>query len=82
MDKTIPSTDIEMQSSENNAIVTSSNGGSEISESDENAKSYRKNKGMESSVFRFHNVNFVVGKDEKEKHILQDVSGKVKYGRK
>jgi hypothetical protein len=38
--------------------------------------------GMESSILRFKNVNFVVGKGEKEKHILRDVSGTVKWGRK
>lgn len=27
-------------------------------------------------------MNFVVGKGDKEKYILQDVSGKVKWGRK
>jgi hypothetical protein len=38
--------------------------------------------GMDSSVLRFKNVNFTVGKGEKERHILTDVSGKVKWGRK
>ena len=33
-----------------------------------------------SSVLRFKDVNFVVGKGEKQKFILQDVSGKVKWG--
>ena len=37
---------------------------------------------MDSSVLRFKDVNFVVGKGDKEKYILQDVSGKVKWGRK
>ena len=82
MSKTITSADVEMQVAKTNATVTNTKSDSERSESDGNAKSYRKNKGMESSVFRFHNVNFVVGKDDKQKHILQDVSGKVKYGRK
>ena len=36
--------------------------------------------GMESSVFRFKNVNFIVGAKDKEKHILRDVSGTVKWG--
>jgi len=36
--------------------------------------------GMESSVLRFQDVNFVVGSGDKQKHILQDVSGKVKHG--
>lgn len=35
---------------------------------------------MESSVLKFQNVNFVVGKGEKQKNILTDVSGKVKWG--
>jgi hypothetical protein len=38
--------------------------------------------GMDSSVLRFKNMNFVVGKKDKEKHILSDVSGTVKWGRK
>ena len=38
--------------------------------------------GMESSVLRFKNVNFIVGKGDKQKNILEDVSGKVKWGRK
>jgi ABC-type multidrug transport system ATPase subunit len=36
--------------------------------------------GMESSVLRFKNVNFVVGKKDKQKNILTDVSGTVKWG--
>lgn len=35
---------------------------------------------MESSVFRFKDVNFIVGAKDKEKHILRDVSGTVKWG--
>lgn len=37
--------------------------------------------GMDSSVLRFKNVNFTIGKGDKEKQILQDVSGTVKFGR-
>lgn len=29
--------------------------------------------GMESSVLRFKNVNFTIGKGDKQKYILQDV---------
>jgi ABC-type dipeptide/oligopeptide/nickel transport system ATPase subunit len=36
---------------------------------------------MESSIFRFKNVNFVVGAKGKEKYILRDVSGTCKWGR-
>eukprot|EP00525_Craspedostauros_australis_P001096 CAMPEP_0198122952 /NCGR_PEP_ID=MMETSP1442-20131203/36296_1 /TAXON_ID= /ORGANISM="Craspedostauros australis, Strain CCMP3328" /LENGTH=100 /DNA_ID=CAMNT_0043782069 /DNA_START=136 /DNA_END=435 /DNA_ORIENTATION=- len=36
---------------------------------------------MESSVFKFRDVNFVVGSGNKKKHILENVSGKVKHGR-
>lgn len=36
--------------------------------------------GMESSILRFKNVNFVVGKGDAEKNILTDVSGTVKWG--
>eukprot|EP00538_Stauroneis_constricta_P011077 CAMPEP_0119551744 /NCGR_PEP_ID=MMETSP1352-20130426/4913_1 /TAXON_ID=265584 /ORGANISM="Stauroneis constricta, Strain CCMP1120" /LENGTH=649 /DNA_ID=CAMNT_0007597857 /DNA_START=239 /DNA_END=2188 /DNA_ORIENTATION=+ len=36
---------------------------------------------MESSVLKFKDVNFVVGKNDKKKHILESVSGKVKHGR-
>lgn len=42
----------------------------------------RSSQGMESSILRFKNVNFIVGKKGKEKNILTDVSGKVKWGRK
>lgn len=35
---------------------------------------------MESSVLRFEDVNFVVGCGDKQRHILQDVSGKVSWG--
>lgn len=35
---------------------------------------------MDSSVLRFEDVSFMVGKGEKERAILEDVSGKVKYG--
>ena len=37
--------------------------------------------GMENSVLRFKDVNFVVGSGNKQKNILQDVNGKVKWGR-
>ena len=41
--------------------------------------------GMESSIFRFKNLNFVVPakkkKNEEDQHILRDVSGTVKWGR-
>lgn len=36
--------------------------------------------GMESSVLRWKDVNFVADKGKKEKHILRDVSGKVLWG--
>lgn len=36
--------------------------------------------GMESSVFSFQDVNFVVGKGDKQKNILTGVNGKVKWG--
>jgi ABC-type glutathione transport system ATPase component len=36
--------------------------------------------GMESSIFRFKNVNFIVGTKDKQKNILSDVSGTVKWG--
>ena len=36
--------------------------------------------GMESSVLRFKDVNFIVGKKDKQKNILSDVSGTVKWG--
>jgi ABC-type transport system involved in cytochrome bd biosynthesis fused ATPase/permease subunit len=36
--------------------------------------------GMESSVLRFKDVNFVIGKGEKQKNILTDVTGTVKWG--
>lgn len=37
--------------------------------------------GMESSVFRFKNLNFTVGSAEKQKHLLTDVTETVKWGR-
>lgn len=37
--------------------------------------------GMESSVLKFKNVNFIVGKGDKQKNILRDVNGTVKWGR-
>jgi ABC-type multidrug transport system ATPase subunit len=36
--------------------------------------------GMETSILRFKDVNFLVGKGEKERNILTDVSGTVKWG--
>ena len=38
--------------------------------------------GMESSILRFKDVNFTVGKGDKAKNILSDVTGRVKWGRK
>jgi hypothetical protein len=37
--------------------------------------------GMESSILRFKDVNFIVGKKDAQKNILTDVSGKVRWGR-
>lgn len=37
---------------------------------------------MASSVVRFNDINFVVGKGDKRRNILENVSGKVKWGRK
>lgn len=36
--------------------------------------------GMESSVLQFQNINFVVGQGEKQRHLLKDVSGTIKWG--
>ena len=36
--------------------------------------------GMESSIFRFKDVNFIVGSKDKKKNILTDVNGTVKWG--
>ena len=44
--------------------------------------SRRQSSGMESSVLRFNDVNFTVGKGDKQRHLLQDVTGKIQYGRK
>lgn len=38
--------------------------------------------GMESSILRFKDVNFIVGTGDKAKNILTDVSGTVRWGRK
>ncbi|KAL7574130.1 hypothetical protein ACA910_014815 [Epithemia clementina (nom. ined.)] len=40
-----------------------------------------KSLGMESSVLKFRDINFIVGSKEKQKNILTDVSGVVKFGR-
>ncbi|KAL7574129.1 hypothetical protein ACA910_014814 [Epithemia clementina (nom. ined.)] len=37
--------------------------------------------GMETSVLKFKNVNFLVGAKDKQQNILTDVSGVVKFGR-
>ena len=53
---------------------------------DSSIKGLRKSKlrrattGMESSIFRFKDLNVVVGKGANEKNILSDVSGLVKWG--
>jgi ABC-type multidrug transport system ATPase subunit len=36
--------------------------------------------GMETSIFRFKDVNFIVGSKDKQKNILTDVSGSIKWG--
>jgi hypothetical protein len=41
----------------------------------------RKHTSMQSSVLRFKNVDFVVGRNENKKLILNNVSGTVKWGR-
>ena len=40
----------------------------------------REGSSMSNSVLRFDDVSFLVGKGENERAILEDVSGKVKYG--
>ena len=37
--------------------------------------------GMESSILKFSNVNFTVGKGDKQKYLLTDVTATVKWGR-
>jgi hypothetical protein len=48
------------------------------------AKRYnsQQSSGMETSVFRFQNVNFIVGQGDKRRYLLKDVSGIVRFGRK
>mmetsp|Transcript_13607 Transcript_13607/g.30908 ORF Transcript_13607/g.30908 Transcript_13607/m.30908 type:complete len:451 (+) Transcript_13607:52-1404(+) len=41
----------------------------------------QKTSGMEQSILKFRDVNFIVGKKDKKKSILTDVSGVVKFGR-
>ena len=51
--------------------------------SDDNASSVRHDSsrsGMKSSVLRFQNLSFVVGKNDEKRNILSDVSGTVKWG--
>ena len=43
---------------------------------------HHRNVGMESSVLRFRDLNFVAGTKTEPKQILSDVSGSVKWGRK
>ena len=40
-----------------------------------------KRRGMESSVLKFSNVSFTVGKGDKKKYLLADVNATVKWGR-
>lgn len=54
----------------------------EISESGSRKLRSQKSSGMESSVLKYKNVNYIVGKGDKQKYILRDVSGVVKFGRK
>jgi hypothetical protein len=37
---------------------------------------------MDSSVFRFNDINFTVGSGDKRRFLLENVNGKVKWGRK
>lgn len=51
------------------------------SESQTLSKSGHSSHGMDSSVLKFKNVNFTVGKGDKKKYLLTDVNGTVKWGR-
>lgn len=42
----------------------------------------RQESSMASSVLRFNDINFVVGKGDKKRNLLENVNGKVKWGRK
>ena len=46
-----------------------------------NMSSDMRRSGMESSILKFSNVNFTVGKGDKKKYLLTDVNATVKYGR-
>jgi hypothetical protein len=37
---------------------------------------------MASSILRFNDINFVVGKGDKRSNLLENVSGQLKWGRK
>lgn len=54
-----------------------------LMDSSSSRKRYKSSRssGMESSVFRFQNVNFTVGEGDKKRFLLKDVSGKVRFGR-
>lgn len=82
---TDPSDDVE------EAIVTNENGGllkdgrrrSSVRERTSSKRlTSNATSGMENSAFRFQDVNYVVGKGDKEKFILSDVSHKIRSGRK
>lgn len=65
---------------EKDASVTETTGSSTPTSRSKRLQSAQ-NSGMECSIFRFNNVNFVVGNSkDKEKLVLQDVSGTVKWG--
>mmetsp|Transcript_5277 Transcript_5277/g.6906 ORF Transcript_5277/g.6906 Transcript_5277/m.6906 type:complete len:638 (-) Transcript_5277:161-2074(-) len=40
-----------------------------------------KDMGMENSILKFKDINFIVGSKDKKKNILTDVAGSVKFGR-
>lgn len=50
------------------------------SSSSKNANNSKRRGGMESSVLKFSNVNFTVGKGDKKKYLLENVNATVHWG--
>ena len=53
-----------------------------VGDIDHSVHSRKQGSTMASSVLRFNDISFVVGKGDKKRNLLENVNGKVKWGRK
>ena len=80
-DPTMEDVAMKEENEEEQSFSVEEDGSGPVSVLTSKSKSTHRTAGMESSVLRFKDVNFVAGTKKNPKQILSDVTGSVKWGR-